>query len=84
MMDISKGVPFQTQNLQEGKQFIKRGQTIFRCPFSVNASNFFNLAPDEEVVTVLGKPMGRIILEYDFSLVTKSGFGVLPAEAEAM
>ena len=41
----------------------------------MNASNFFNLALDEEVVTVLGKPMGRIILEYDFSLVTKSGYG---------
>lgn len=50
----------------------------------MNTSNFFDLAPDEEVVTVLGKPMGRIILEYDFSLVTKYGFGVQPAEAEAM
>ena len=69
---------------KESNTSIKRGQTIFPCPFSVNASNFFDLAPDEEVVTVLGKPMGRIILEYDFSLVTKYGFGVQPAEAEAM
>ncbi|KOS45654.1 hypothetical protein ACN38_g3381 [Penicillium nordicum] len=84
MIDIPEGVPFQTQNLQEGSRYIKRGQTLFPCPSSLNVSNFFDLAPDEEVVTVLGKPMGRIILEYDFSIVTKSGHGVRPAEAEAM
>ena len=84
MVDASEGVPFQIQNLQEGKRYIKRGQTLFPCPSFVNISTFFDLAPDEEVVIVLGKPMGRIILEYDFSFVTKSGHGVRPAEAEAM
>lgn len=84
MTDISEGVRFSKQNLKEGNRYIKRGQTLFPCPSSVDASTFFDLAPDEEVVTVLCKPMGRIILEYDFSIVTKSGHGVRPAEAEAM
>ncbi|OJJ31906.1 hypothetical protein ASPWEDRAFT_745350 [Aspergillus wentii DTO 134E9] len=84
MVDLSEGVPFSKQNLHEGNRYIKRGQTLFPCPSSVNASTFFDLAPDEEVVSVLAKPMARIILEYDFSIVTKSGHGVRPAEAEAM
>lgn len=84
MVDVSEGVPFQTRNLQVGSRYIKKDQMLFPCPSSVNAGNVFELAPDEEVVTVLDKPMGRIILEYDFSLVTKSGHGVRPVEAEAM
>lgn len=50
----------------------------------MNAFNFLDQAPGEEVVTVLDKLMGRIILEYDCLLVTKSGHGVQPTEAEAM
>ncbi|KAB8214223.1 hypothetical protein BDV33DRAFT_196274 [Aspergillus novoparasiticus] len=38
----------------------------------------------EGVVTVIHKLCARVVLEYDFSFVTKSGFGVRPAEAEAM
>ena len=84
MVDASQGVPFWTNHLQEGKRYIKKGQTLFPCPSSVKISNIINLPPDEEVVTVLAKPMARLVLEYDFSIVTKSGFGVQPAEAEAM
>ena len=84
MVDVSEGVPFRTQNLQEGNRYIKKDQTLFPCPSSVNIVNFFDLPPDEEVVTVLAKPMARMILEYDFSIVRKSGHGVRPAEAEAM
>ena len=43
-------------NLQEGNRYIKRGQTLFPSPSSVNIFNFFDLAPDGEVVTVLAKP----------------------------
>lgn len=84
MSDVSKGVPFCVQNLQQGGRYIKRGTTLFPCPSSVNISSFFDLAPGDEVVTVLAKPMARLVLEYDFSVVIKSGHGVEPAEAEAM
>ena len=68
MIDISKGVPFQTRNLPKGNQYIKRDQTIFPCPFSVNASNFFNLSLDEEVVTVLGNQWAGLFSNMIFHL----------------
>ncbi|KAE8323535.1 kinase-like protein [Aspergillus sergii] len=68
----------------QGNRYIKKGGKLFPCPSSVNTSTFFDLAPDEEVVTVIHKLCARIVLEYDFSFVTKSGFGLRPAEAEAM
>lgn len=37
-----------------------------------------------ELITVLSKQSGRLVLGNDFSLVTKLGHGVRPAEAEAM
>ena len=83
MDDVSQGIPFKINDLQEGERYIKKGQTLFPCPSSVSISNIINLPPDEEVVTMLAKPMARLVLEYDFSIVTKSGFGVQPAEAEA-
>lgn len=38
----------------------------------------------KDVITVLGKQMARIVLEHDFSYVSKSGYGVRNSEAEAM
>jgi hypothetical protein len=43
-----------------------------------------SLPAGQEVINVLDKEMGRLVLEWDFSWVAKSGFGVRPAEAEAM
>lgn len=84
MVDATEGVLFGIQNLQEGNRYIKKGQKIFPCPSYVNIDNIFELAPDEDVVTMLAKPMAKIILEYDFSIVTKPSFGIRPAEAEEM
>ncbi|KAB8210130.1 kinase-like domain-containing protein [Aspergillus parasiticus] len=72
------------QNLKQGNRYIKKGGKLFPCSSSVNTSTFFDLAPEEEVVNVIHKLCASIVLEYDFSFVTKSGFGVRPAEAEAM
>lgn len=44
----------------------------------------FSLKAGQEVITVLAKQMGRLVLEWDFSWVTKTGFGIRLPEAEAM
>lgn len=62
MDDASQGVPFQVNNLQEGGRYIKKGQTLFPCPSSMNISNIINLAPDEEVVTVLANQWPGLFL----------------------
>lgn len=84
MANASKGVSVQIQNLQQRNWYINKGQALYLCPSSVTISSFFNLSHDQEVVIVLGKPIGRIILEYGFSFVTKSGHGLRPGEAEAI
>jgi hypothetical protein len=81
MTDPSSGVPFQIQNLREGNRYIKKDKTLYPCPPFVD---ILSLPPNQEVITVLSKQMGRLVLEHDFSYVTKSGHGVRPAEAEAM
>ncbi|KAE8372695.1 kinase-like protein [Aspergillus bertholletiae] len=84
MTDSTGGVPFQIQNLQQGNRYIKIGTTLFPCPFA-NLSDFPpDLPQDQEIITVLSKQRGRLVLEHDFSHVTKSGHGVRPSEAEAM
>lgn len=84
MVDATEGVHFGIQNLQEGNRYIKKGQKIFPCPSYVNIDNISELAHDKDVVTMLAKPMAKLILEYDLSIVTKPGFGIRPAEAEEM
>ncbi|KAL1847948.1 hypothetical protein Plec18170_008362 [Paecilomyces lecythidis] len=81
MGDSINWEPFTLRNLEAGKHYIKKGKNILRCSPLVNP---LDLPPDEEVIAVISKRMGRLVLEYDFSLVTKSGHAVLPAEAEAM
>lgn len=81
MANPSDGIPFLLENLRQGHRYIKIGKTLFPCPPSADISD---LPLDQEIITVLSKQMGRIILEHDFSYVTKSGHGVRPAEAEAM
>ncbi|KAJ5542128.1 hypothetical protein N7461_008131 [Penicillium sp. DV-2018c] len=77
----STEVPYEQQNLHKGHQYIKDGNTLLPCQYPVNP---LDLEAGQEVVTVLEKQMGRLVLEWDFSWVTKSGFGVRSAEAEAM
>lgn len=77
----STEVPYEQRNLRKGHQYIKNGNTRLLCQSPVNP---LDLEAGQEVVTVLAKQMGRLVLEWDFSWVTKSGFGVLSAEAEAM
>ncbi|GIK04362.1 hypothetical protein Aspvir_008443 [Aspergillus viridinutans] len=84
MADPSGGVPFVMQNLQEGNRYIKKGNILLPCPSFEKPEDILNLPPDEEVIIVLGRQMGRVVLEYDFSIVRKSGHGVRPPEAEAM
>ncbi|KAJ5804933.1 kinase-like protein [Penicillium riverlandense] len=77
----STEVPYELQNLHKGHQYIKDGNFLLPCQSSVNP---LDLQAGQEVVTVLEKQMGRLVLEWDSSWVTKSGFGVRSAEAEAM
>lgn len=81
MTDSSGGVPFHIRNMREGNRYIKSGTTLFPCPSSTDISN---LRPDQEVITVLSKQTGGIVVEHDSTYVTKSGERVRPAEAEAM
>ncbi|KAF7712233.1 Aminoglycoside phosphotransferase [Penicillium ucsense] len=74
-------VPFEQRNLPKGHQYIKDGNTLLPYQSPVNP---LDLEAGQEVVSVLEKQMGRLVLEWDFSWVTKSGFGVRSAEAEAM
>ena len=77
----STGVPYEQQNLRKGHQYIKDGNILLPCQSPVDP---LSLQPGQELITVLEKQMGRLVLEWDCSWVTKSGFGVRPAEAEAM
>ncbi|EFQ97358.1 hypothetical protein MGYG_00397 [Nannizzia gypsea CBS 118893] len=77
----SDGLPFQTQYMREGKHYIKSDEKVFPCSSNINP---LSLPPEQEVITVLSKQMGRLVLVHDFSLVNKSGHGVRRAEAEAM
>lgn len=77
----SSGLPYERQNLHKGHSYIKDGSILLPCPSPVDP---LSLQPGQEVVTVLEKQMGRLVLEWDFSWVTKTGFGVRRAEAEAM
>jgi hypothetical protein len=79
--DSSSGVPFLSENIREGNRYIKEDKTLYPCPSSVD---IFSLTPNQEIITVLSKQVGRLVLEHDFSYVTKSGSGVKPAESEAM
>lgn len=77
----STKVPYEQQNLHKGHHYIKDGNFLLPCQSSVNP---LFLQAGQEVITVLDKQMARLVLEWDFSWVTKSGFGVRSAEAEAM
>ncbi|KAJ5129826.1 uncharacterized protein N7515_005865 [Penicillium bovifimosum] len=75
------GVLFDRVHLQQGQRYIKDGNLAFPCQSPVNP---LDLPKGQEVVTVLAKQNARIVLEWDESFVTKSGFGILFPEAEAM
>jgi hypothetical protein len=51
---------------------------LLPCPSFENPEDILKLPADEDVITVLGKQWARLVLEYDFSIVRKSGFGVQP------
>ncbi|RJE24595.1 Choline/ethanolamine kinase [Aspergillus sclerotialis] len=74
-------VPYKRQNLHKGHHYIKDGNIFLPCQSPVDP---LSLQPRQEFITVLDKQMGRIALEWDLSWVTKSGYGVRSAEAEAM
>ena len=77
----SAGVRYEQKNLHEGHQYIKEGNILLPCPPSVD---LLSLKADQEVIIVLAKQMGRLVPEWDFSWVTKTGFGVRRPEVEAM
>lgn len=81
MSETTTGVPSLVQNYQEGNRYIKENQLLYACPSPVD---ILSLSPSQEVITVLSKQIGRLVLEHDFSYVTKSGHRVRPVEAEAM
>ncbi|RAK96386.1 aminoglycoside phosphotransferase family protein [Aspergillus ibericus CBS 121593] len=81
-LDESDGIPYAWQNLNPGQRYIKvDNKMLFPCPPDVNVLEF---PPNKEVITILAKQMARLVLEIDFSIVSKSGHGVRHSEAEAM
>ncbi|KKZ65090.1 hypothetical protein EMCG_01330 [[Emmonsia] crescens] len=79
------GVPFTLTNLHEGESYIMRDEMLFEYSLPPNPPvNPEDLPTDGEVITVLAKQMGRVILMYDYSYVSKTGRSVRPSEAEAM
>lgn len=81
MAESPTKVRYELANLHKGHRYIKEGNIIFPCPPTQDP---LSLPADQEIITVLDKQMGRLVLEWDSSWVTKSGFGVRSAEAEAM
>jgi hypothetical protein len=81
MTDSLSGIPFELQNLHEGERYIKLDTALFKCSSS---AGYGELHPDGEVITVLSKQMGRLVLEHDYSYISKSGTSVRHPEAEAM
>ncbi|EGE00906.1 hypothetical protein TESG_08188 [Trichophyton tonsurans CBS 112818] len=81
MANSSADIPFETRDMREGAHYIKIGKALYPCSTAPNPSS---LPPDQEVITVLSKQMGRTVLEHDSSYVSKSGHGVRQAEPEAM
>ncbi|PGH02012.1 hypothetical protein AJ79_07750 [Helicocarpus griseus UAMH5409] len=75
-----QGVPFELQNIREGESYINRHGTLFKCPRMTPEV----LPADGEVITVLAKQTGRVLLMHDCSYVSKTGKSVRPSEAEAM
>ncbi|KAL2829273.1 kinase-like protein [Aspergillus cavernicola] len=78
----SRGFPYQWCNLYPGKQYISvNNKWLYPCPPTAAP---LPLPPDQEVIKVHRKHIARIVLEHDFSIVSKTGFGIRPPEAEAM
>ncbi|OQE44712.1 hypothetical protein PENCOP_c002G01014 [Penicillium coprophilum] len=73
--------PYEDKNLHKGHRYIKKGNTLLPCASYVDP---LSLEADQELIYVLDKQMGRLVVELDTSWVIKSGFGVRSAEAEAM
>ena len=83
MEDIghSLGIPYQWSNLRIGERYIRVDQMLFPSPPTVDV---FTFPPNKQVIKVLDKQMARVVLEHDFSYVSKSGYGIRTSEAEAM
>ncbi|PKY05773.1 kinase-like protein [Aspergillus campestris IBT 28561] len=80
-MDEPSPLPYTIQNLHAGQHYIRDGTTIIPCQSTTDP---LSLPPSQEVIKVLSKQMGRLLLQLDIAWVTKEGSGVLPTEAEAM
>ncbi|KAJ5790555.1 uncharacterized protein N7518_007566 [Penicillium psychrosexuale] len=83
MTQYSTEIPYEQQNLHKGHRYIKNGNMIAPCAWSLSP---LDLDPQDtrELIAVLDKQMGRLVIEWDSSWVTKSGIGVRSPEAEAM
>ncbi|GAB1198429.1 hypothetical protein APSETT444_007748 [Aspergillus pseudonomiae] len=80
-IDHSTGIPYQWSNLRIGERYIRVGKMLFPSPPTVDV---FTFPPNKQVIKVLDKQMARVVLEHDFSYVSKSGYGIRTSEAEAM
>lgn len=81
MDDSSGGELCILRNLHKGHRYIKKGVMIFPCPAPTTPGD---LPPNELIITILDKQGSRIVIQYNFLFVIKSGGGVRPAEAEAL
>ncbi|KKZ62994.1 hypothetical protein EMCG_02706 [[Emmonsia] crescens] len=73
IVDPTQGVPFASWNLRVGESYVNKNGILFE--YSPVSSE--ELPADGELITVLAKQMGRVLLIRDRSYITKS-------EAEAM
>jgi hypothetical protein len=74
------GKPFTLENLREGQQYVLLRETLFKLPLSGTKG----LDPLAEVITVLSKQGGRLVLQHDSDYISKSGTAVRKSESEAM
>ncbi|EAS30335.3 phosphotransferase [Coccidioides immitis RS] len=78
--NLEDGVPFAYENLHVGETYLKLDKTLFRI--TPDAKKGPPLEGD--VITVLSKQGGRLVLERDYSYVSKGGTAVRRFEVEAM
>ncbi|KAK2813821.1 hypothetical protein FQN50_000222 [Emmonsiellopsis sp. PD_5] len=77
---LQDGKPFSVANLRQGERYILLHQTLFDLP----PSGTQGLDPHAEVITVLSRQGGRLILQHDSDYISKSGTAVKKTESEAM
>ncbi|KAK2793345.1 hypothetical protein FQN52_001482 [Onygenales sp. PD_12] len=80
MTTPQNGKPFALGYLDQGKTYILLRGRLFDLP----PSGTEGLDPHAEVITVLSRQGGRLVLQHDSDYISKSGTAIRKSESEAM